>query len=98
MHIISFKILREYSDKEPKSRTAFIEWHKKAKKADWHNFADMKKSFNSVDNIGNDRFVFNIKGNHYRIVALVIFDIQKIYIRWVGNHNDYDRLKEINEL
>ena len=98
MHVISFKILRGYFEKEPKSRAALVEWHSKIKKAEWKNFTDMRKTFNSVDNIGNDRFVFNIKGNHYRIVAIVIFKIKKVYIRWVGNHSDYDRLKGINEL
>lgn len=98
MHVIYFKILREYFGQEPKSRAALVEWHGKVKKAEWKNFADMRKTFNSVDNVGNDRFVFNIKGNHYRIVAIVIFQIKKVYIRWIGNHNEYDRLKEINEL
>lgn len=98
IHIISFKLLREYFEKEPKSKAALVEWHSKIKKAEWKNFADMRKTFNSVDNVGNDRFVFNIKGNQYRIVAIVIFKIKKVYIRWIGNHNQYDRLKEINEL
>jgi len=98
VHVISFKILREYFDKDPKSKAALVEWHSKTKKANWTNFADMRKTFNSVDNVGNDRFVFNIKGNNYRIVAVVIFKIKKVYIRWVGSHKDYDRLKSINEL
>lgn len=98
MHVISFKILRKYSKKEPKAKAALVEWHKKAKKAEWKNFADMRKTFNSVDNVGSDRFVFNIKGNNYRIVAIVIFKVKRIYIRWIGNHKDYDRLKDINEL
>ncbi|MDB5152197.1 MAG: higB [Mucilaginibacter sp.] len=42
--------------------------------------------FNTVDAIGNDRFVFDIRGNHYRIVALIFFDIRTVYIRFVGTH------------
>lgn len=98
MHVISFKILREYSDKEPLAKAAFKEWYKKAEKADWKSFADMRKSFNSVDNIGNGRYVFNVKGNHYRIISVVRFKFKKVLIRWFGNHKEYDNLKNIDTL
>lgn len=52
----------------------------------------MKKTFNSVDAVGNDRYVFNIKGNSYRIVAMIFFDIRTIYIRFVGTHKEYDKV------
>lgn len=52
----------------------------------------MKKTFNSVDAVGNDRYVFNIKGNNYRIVAMIFFDIRTIYIRFVGAHKEYDKV------
>jgi len=48
--------------------------------------------FNSVDAVGNDRFVFDIRGNHYRIVAMIFFDIRTVYIRFVGTHKEYDRI------
>ena len=63
MKIISFKILREFYEREPKSETAIREWYKKAEKADWNNFSDLNKTFNSVDSVGNMRYVFNIKGH-----------------------------------
>ncbi len=40
----------------------------------------------------------NVKGNHYRIVAIVIFKVKRVYIRWVGNHRDYDKIKNIDKL
>ena len=58
----------------------------------WTCFADIKQTFNSVDYVGNNRFVFNIKGNNYRIVAIVIFASKKVYIRFVGNHKEYDKI------
>ena len=62
------------------------------------NFSDVKKTFNSVDSVGNSRFVFNVKGNHYRIVALLLFQIKRVYIRWVGTHKDYDKIKNIDKI
>ena len=74
------------------------DWYKTTKKAEWENFGDLRNTFNSADSVGNDRFVFNIKGNHYRIVAIVLFQVGRVYIRWVGNHKDYNRIKNIDTL
>ena len=98
MRIISFKKLREFFDKDPAAKVPMQDWFKRAKKAEWENFSDMKKTFNSVDSVGNGRYVFNVRGNHYRIVAKVMFTLKRIYIRWVGNHKDYDRIKDIDKL
>jgi len=48
--------------------------------------------FNSVDAVGHDRFVFDIRGNSYRIVAMIFFDVRTVYIRFVGTHKEYDRI------
>jgi mRNA interferase HigB len=98
MHIISFRKLREFFDKDPYSRVALQDWYKRVNKAEWFDFSDVKKTFNSVDSVGNSRFVFNVKGNHYRIVAMIAFKAKTIYLRWVGNHKEYDKLKNIDQL
>lgn len=98
MRIISFKKIREFIEKDPESDVAMREWHKKTEDADWKNFADVKNTFNSVDNVGNDRYVFNVKGNHYRIVAMIIFAIRTVYLRFVGTHKEYDNIKDIQNI
>jgi mRNA interferase HigB len=98
MHIISFKKIRDFFLKEPNSRVGLQDWFKIAKKSNWDNFADLKNTFNSVDNVGNNRYVFNIKGNNYRVVAIIRFNIKRVFIRWIGKHKDYDNLKDINKL
>jgi mRNA interferase HigB len=65
MRIISKSTLIEYYTKEPKAKTALEEWYEKTKKSEWTCFADIKNTFNSVDAVGNQRYVFNIKGNDY---------------------------------
>ena len=52
----------------------------------------MRNDFNSVDYVGNQRYVFNIKGNNYRLVVAVKFTPGLIYIRFVGTHDEYDRI------
>ncbi|MFA6400985.1 MAG: type II toxin-antitoxin system HigB family toxin [Salinivirgaceae bacterium] len=98
MNVISFRKLREFFEKDQNSRVAIQDWYKRTSKADWDNFSDVKKTFNSVDSVGNSRFVFNVKGNHYRVVAKIVFKAKTIYIRWVGNHKEYDKLKNIDTL
>ena len=98
MRIISFKKLREFFEKDPNSRVALQDWYKRVSKSDWNDFSDVKKTFNAVDSVGNSRFVFNVKGNHYRIVALVLFQIKHVYIRWVGAHKEYNKLKNFDKI
>jgi mRNA interferase HigB len=98
MHIISFRKLREFFEKDQNSKVALQDWYKKATKSEWEDFSDIKKTFNSVDSVGNSRYVFNIKGNHYRIIGLVLFQIKRIYVRWVGTHKDYDKIKNIDKI
>jgi len=98
MHIISFRKLREFFEEDPNSKVALQDWYKIASKAEWDNFSDMKKTFNSVDSVANSRIVFNVKGNHYRIVALLLFQIKRVYIRWVGTHKDYNKIKNIDKI
>lgn len=63
-----------------------------AKKSSWSKFQDVKASFNSVDYVGNDRYVFNIKGNRYRLVVMIFFDIRTIFIRFIGTHAEYETI------
>lgn len=92
MRIISINKLKECWDRHPETRIPLSEWYVKVGKARWKSFSDMKKDYSSVDYVGNQRYVFNIKGNSYRIVVAVIFTPQLVYIRFVGTHNEYDRI------
>ena len=74
------------------------DWYRKTIVAEWSCFADIKKDFNSVDAVGNGRFVFNIKGNHFRIVVHILFISKIIYIRFIGTHKEYDRIENIDKI
>ena len=62
------------------------------KRSKWTCFVDIKKTFNSVDNVGNQHYVFNIKGNNYRLVVVIKFTIQFVYVRFIGTHKEYDKI------
>ena len=92
MRIIAKSTLVEYYSKNPQAKSALEEWYEKTKKSEWTCFADMKNTFNSVDAVGNQRYVFNIMGNHYRLVVVIKFTIGFVYVRFVGTHAEYDKI------
>ncbi len=92
MVVISKTILTEFGRKHADAIGPLNEWWKEAKSADWATFQDIKQTFNSVDAVGNDRYVFNIKGNNYRLVAMIFFDKRTMYIRFVDTHAKYDKI------
>lgn len=91
MRIVTFKSIKEFIRLHSNSDVALKDWYHKTKKSEWNNISDIRKTFNSVDYVGNNRYVFNIKGNNYRLVAIVIFASKKVYIRYIGTHSDYDK-------
>ncbi|MCE6987960.1 type II toxin-antitoxin system HigB family toxin [Dyadobacter sp. CY323] len=92
MVILSKRIINAFSETEPRSTDALLNWYKHSKAADWSNFAEVKRTFASVDSVGNDRYVFNIKGNDYRLIAKIHFNVRTIYIVFIGTHAEYDKV------
>ena len=91
-------MIRDFIAKHADADVPLRDWYKRVTKADWNTFADMKQTFNTVDYLGNDRYVFDIKGNNYRVVAIVLFVNKKVYMRFVGTHDEYDKIKDIKNI
>ena len=92
MVIIAWSAIAAFYQEYPDAKNALENWYDITEEADWSNINDVKKTFNSADYVGNDRIVFNIKGNKYRLVALVIFRTRTVFIRFVGTHSAYDKV------
>ena len=90
MHIISKKALREFWEKYPDSQTALVRWFKLIDKQELKNFAELRTVLPSADQVG-DLIVFNIGGNKYRLIASIHFNRQKVYVRHVLTHAEYDK-------
>ncbi|MEA5424287.1 type II toxin-antitoxin system HigB family toxin [Synechococcus sp. CCY9202] len=67
-------------------------WHAVAKAASWSEPAEIKAMFSSVSFLANNRVVFNISGNKYRLIVKVEYRLKAIYIRFIGTHADYDKI------
>lgn len=98
MNIVAKKTLVAYYTTHPQAKDALEEWYTKTRNSHWTNFADMRATFNSVDSVGNQRYVFNIKGNDFRLIVVVQFRHQYVFIRFVGTHAEYDKLKDASQV
>ncbi|MCE7040155.1 type II toxin-antitoxin system HigB family toxin [Dyadobacter sp. CY312] len=92
MIIFSYKTIRDFCDIYAETSDALNNWYTIVSKANFSNFNDLRLMFNSVDAVGNDLYVFNIKGNHYRLIARIHFNVRTVYIKFVGTHKQYDKL------
>lgn len=92
MHIISRRILREFAASHPQSRQALDDWYRLAKLSRWQTPADVKRLFRSADILPDNRIVFNIAGNQYRLIVKIEYRFQTAYIRFVGTQTEYDRI------
>lgn len=92
MRIISKKPLRDFWIKYPDAEQALKSWHSIVKSARWHTPAEVKAKFRNASLIGNNRVVFNIAGNKYRLVVFVKYSIQRVYVRFIGTHSEYDKI------
>ena len=90
MHIISKKALREFWGKYPDSQTSLVRWFKLIEKQELKNFAELRAVLPSADQVDN-LIVFNIGGNKYRLIVSIHFNRQKVYVRHVLTHAEYDK-------
>ena len=92
MRIISRGTLREFWAKPADAEPSLKAWYANVKRADWKTPADVKATYRNASFVENNRVVFNIKGNSYRLVAVIHYQYGIVYIRFVGTHQDYDTI------
>jgi mRNA interferase HigB len=92
MRIISRKALREFGGRHPDAWQALQAWYADVRQATWSTPADIKQVYRNASIIANNRVVFNIKGNRYRLVVAINYEYGIVYIRFVGTHEEYDRI------
>jgi len=92
MRIISRRRLVEFWEIHPDAEQPLRAWYTEAQKASWDSPAEIKAVYRSVSILSNNRVVFNIKGNAYRLVVVVEYTQGKMFIRFVGTHAEYDRI------
>jgi len=92
MHVISRKKLREFWENHTDARSSLESWFADVKHAEWQKPDDIKVVYCNASFIANNRVVFNVKGNKYRLVVSIQYTFRIVFIRFVGTHPEYDRI------
>ena len=100
MRVIAFRRLKEFYESPGRgdAEQPLRAWFKEAEQAKWTCWADIKTQYATADSPGNNRVVFNIGGNKYRLIVLVDYQWGKSYVRWIGTHAEYDKLPDVRKV
>ena len=94
MHVISQKALREFTKEHADAAAPLSAWLKLVRRGRFRSFAELKRTFASVDLVpvkSGNFYVFNIGGNKYRLIAAIHFNTQKLFVRHILTHSEYDK-------
>lgn len=92
MRVIAKKILRDFWVKHADCEQQLKSWYKETSKAEWKNTKIIKIGYPTASFLADNRIVFNIKGNNYRLIVRVNYDYQIVWIRFIGTHAEYDKV------
>ncbi len=92
MRVITDIPLRAFCEDHPEATGPIWAWRQILLKGAFSNFAELKAAFNATDKVG-EYYVFDIGGNKYRLIAAIHFDRQKLFVRHVFTHKEYDKWK-----
>jgi len=91
-NIIARKTLLDYCKQYPNAATALQQWYHELLKSEFKNFNELKNVYGNASLIKDERVVFNIMGNKYRLVVRIVFEFKAIQIKWFGTHAEYDKI------
>lgn len=84
--------MRDFWEEHPDSEQQLKAWYQETSKASWTGPTKIKIEYPSASFLVDNRVVFNIKGNHYRLIVKISYDYQMIWIRFIGTHAEYDKI------
>ena len=92
MRVIAKKILRDFWESHSDCEQQLKAWYQETSKAEWLGPKQVKLDYPSASFLTDNRVVFNIKGNHYRLIVRINYDYQMVWIRFIGTHAEYDKI------
>jgi mRNA interferase HigB len=93
MRVVALKTIKDFWKKHSDSEQQLKAWYDEVIKSEWNKFDDVLKDFPNARIIKNNRIIFNIKGNNYRLIVAVKFEFKILYVRFIGTHAQYDKIK-----
>lgn len=93
MKVLGRDKIEKFIKKHSNAKGALNAWFNEAENSDWKTSQDIKNRYRSADFLANNKVIFNIKGNHYRLVVKVRYQNGIVVIDWIGTHSEYDKVK-----
>jgi mRNA interferase HigB len=92
MRIIARRTLREFWERHPDAEQALRAWFQDVQRSEWKTPNDIRQTYATASFIANNRVVFNIRGNNYRLIVAIKYEFSIVYIRFIGTHQEYDQI------
>lgn len=92
MRIIATQTLRNYIRAYPKAEQSLLAWNQEAESAYWNSPNELKEQYRNASVLSQKRVVFNIHGNHYRLIIDIEYRLKIVFIVWFGSHGEYDKI------
>jgi mRNA interferase HigB len=91
MRILGLLFLDDFKKSHADARGPLDAWRREVEEAEWQSPQDIKQRYRSADFLGDNRVIFNIKGNNYRLVVKVRYQNGMVVVEWVGTHAEYSK-------
>jgi mRNA interferase HigB len=92
VRIIAKGTLRAFWERHPDAEEPLLAWYREVEKADWSEPSQVKEKYRNASFVKDNRVIFNIKGNDYRLVVKINYPYRVVYVRFVGTHVEYDKI------
>jgi len=92
VNVVAKRLLQAFWTAHPGAKGPLAAWYNHARAAEWRTPKDIKNDFRSVDFVGDNRVIFDIGGNNYRLVVRVSYTFKQVLVKFVGTHADYDKI------
>lgn len=93
MEILNSRVIKQFIAEHADAEAPLTDWVIKTRAADWKNNADVQKTFNGADHLGDQKFIFNIGGNKFRLAAMVWISQERVFVLKIVTHAEYDKEK-----
>lgn len=93
MEILNSRAFNQFIKEHPDAEAPLKDWITKTRAAKWENNADVQRTFNSANHLGDQKFIFNIGGNSFRMAAMVWIESERVYVLKLMTHAEYDKEK-----
>ena len=92
MNVVALRTLQAFWMRRPNAKGPLTTWYKLTRAAEWATPQDVKQTFGSADFLADNRVVFDVGGNNYRVVARISYPFKQVLVKFIGTHAEYDRI------